>query len=126
MIYVFVLLLLRACVVLVAACVFTPDAARIRAGWPKQTLYPKDRSLCGCVCVCVCVCLCVYFRSCVLVVRVRVSVSFSLIFLSVFSFICGGQEAPRGVLATEDTRAAAVKTYRAFVFHLNLNCEFPF
>ena len=45
-----------------------------------------------------------------------------------FLFICGGQEAPRGVLANEDTHAAAVKTYRALVFNfnLNLNFEFPF
>ena len=44
--------------------------------------------------------------------------------LSMFPFIRGGQEAPRGVLANEDTRAAAVKTYRVLILILMLSSLF--
>ena len=40
-------------------------------------------------------------------------------------FICGGQEALPGVLANEDTRAAAVKRTAFSCFILIVNLEFP-
>ena len=44
-----------------------------------------------------------------------------------FVFICGGQEAPHGVLANEDTHAAAVKTYRiSFLILMFILIVIPF